>query len=131
LQQLHTYGLLTASFRHRGIIILRRFSDIANVGARGSTCIQRIQKALTEMNLQLANVISDISGTTGLRILRAIVEENGIRSDWLYARLAHQGTPDEVAKACWKLAGRADLVVGENLALYEVYNRRSSVAISN
>ncbi len=33
------------------------------------------QKALTEMNLQLANVISDISGTTGLRILHAIVEE--------------------------------------------------------
>jgi hypothetical protein len=38
------------------------------------TCIQRIQKALTEMNQQLANVICDVSGMTGLRFLHAIVE---------------------------------------------------------
>jgi transposase len=40
-------------------------------------CVQRIQKALTQMNLQLANVISDLSGKTGLQILRAVV--NGER----------------------------------------------------
>ena len=38
-----------------------------------ATCIQRMQKALTQMNVQLANVISDISGLTGQAIIRAIV----------------------------------------------------------
>jgi transposase len=72
LQQLHTYGLLTAPFRPQGqIIILRRYlRHRETLVQEAATCIQRIQKALTEMNLQLANVISDISGTTGLRILR-------------------------------------------------------------
>jgi transposase len=76
LQQLHTYGLLTASFRPQSeIIILRRYlRHRETLVQEAATCIQRIQKALTEMNLQLANVISDISGTTGLRILHAIVE---------------------------------------------------------
>lgn len=41
--------------------------------AAAATCIQHMQKALTEMNIQLANVISDISGTTGLAILSDIV----------------------------------------------------------
>jgi transposase len=38
-----------------------------------ATCIQRMQKALTQMNIQLANVISDLSGVTGQLILQAIV----------------------------------------------------------
>jgi hypothetical protein len=38
-----------------------------------ATCIQRMQKALTQMNVQLANVLSDISGLTGQTIIRAIV----------------------------------------------------------
>jgi len=38
-----------------------------------ATCVQRMQKALTQMNLQLANVISDLSGVTGQKIVRAIV----------------------------------------------------------
>ena len=62
LQQLHTYGLLTASFRPQGeIIILRRYLRHREMLVQeAATCIQRIQKALTEMNLQLANVISVI-----------------------------------------------------------------------
>jgi transposase len=42
-----------------------------------SQCVQRMQKALTQMNLQLPNVISDLSGNTGLQILRAVL--NGER----------------------------------------------------
>jgi hypothetical protein len=38
-----------------------------------NTCIQRMQKVLTQMNIQLANVISDLSGWTGQRIIRAIL----------------------------------------------------------
>lgn len=60
-QQLHTYGLLTASFRPQAeIIILRRYlRHRETLVQEAATCIQRIQKALTEMNLQLANVISE------------------------------------------------------------------------
>ncbi len=38
-----------------------------------SECVNHMQKSLTQMNLQLANVISDIMGQTGQKILRAIL----------------------------------------------------------
>jgi transposase len=128
LQQLHTYGLLTASFRPQGeIIVLRRYlRHRETLVQEAATCIQRIQKALTEMNLQLANVISDISGTTGLRILRAIVE--GERDPQRLAAMRDwriKATPDEVAKSLhgnWR--DELIFVVGENLALYEVYQQK-------
>jgi hypothetical protein len=44
-----------------------------NLVAAAGTCMQHIQKALTEMNVQLANVLSDLSGATGMAILRALV----------------------------------------------------------
>lgn len=76
IQQLHTYGLLTGSFipeqniralrdlvRHRATLLRYRAAHV-----------QHMQKTLQLMNLKLSNVISDITGTTGLRILRSIVE---------------------------------------------------------
>jgi hypothetical protein len=44
-----------------------------NLVTAGNTCVQHTQKTLTQMNVQLANVISDISGVTDMAILRAIV----------------------------------------------------------
>lgn len=75
LQKLHTYGLLNNSFRPaEEIRVLRGYlRQRENLVAAASREIQHMQKALTEMNVQLANVISDISGVTGLKILRAIV----------------------------------------------------------
>jgi transposase len=75
LQKLHTFGLLNNSFRPAAEIqVLRTYlRQRENLVAAGSTCIQHMQKALTQMNVQLANVISDISGVTGMAILRAIV----------------------------------------------------------
>ena len=75
LQKLHTFGLLNNSFRPaQDIRVLRTYlRQRENLVAAASKCIQHMQKALTQMNLQLANVISDISGATGLAILRAIV----------------------------------------------------------
>jgi len=75
LQRLHEYGLLRASFRpDAGIAALRdylrqreRLLDYA------ASHIQHMQKALTQMNLQLHHVVTDITGATGLRIIRAIV----------------------------------------------------------
>jgi len=79
LQKLHTFGLLNNSFRPAAEIqVLRTYlRQRENLVAAGSTCIQHMQKALTQMNVQLANVISDISGVTGMAILRAIVAGSG------------------------------------------------------
>jgi hypothetical protein len=75
LQKLHTFGLLNNSFRPvEEIRILRTYlRQRENTVAATSTCVQHMQEALTQMNLQLANVISDISGATGMAILRATV----------------------------------------------------------
>ena len=48
----------------------RQRNDLVQAGARH---IQRIQKALTQMNIQLANVLSDVSGMTGQAIIKAIL----------------------------------------------------------
>jgi transposase len=75
LQQLHTFGLLRGSFRPTAEITairtLMRHRD--TLVAEAAACIQRMQKALTLMNLQLHNVISDVTGVTGMLILRDIV----------------------------------------------------------
>jgi transposase len=75
LQRLHSHGLLRASFRPKGEIAELR----ADVRQRerlldyAASHIQHMQKALTEMNLQLQHVVCDVTGATGLRILRAII----------------------------------------------------------
>ncbi len=75
LLKLHTYGLLRNSFRPTSEIrILRTYwRQRAEQVQMASECVNRIQKCLTQMNLQLANVISDIMGQTGQKILRAIL----------------------------------------------------------
>jgi transposase len=75
MQKLHTYGLFANSFRPpQEIRVLRAYLRQREVlvGA-ASEQIQHMQKALTEMNVQLANVISDITGETGLAIIDAIL----------------------------------------------------------
>lgn len=75
LQQLMSYGLLSGAFRpQEEICVLRAVSRqremLVQYQARH---IQHMQKALTQMNVQLDNVISDIVGVTGQKIVRAIV----------------------------------------------------------
>jgi transposase len=75
IRDLHSVGLRRGSFRPpEAIVALRaylRHRQTVIEGAR--TYIQRMQKALVQMNLQLPLVVSDITGVTGLRILRDIV----------------------------------------------------------
>jgi len=75
LQQLHTYGLLRASFRpDEDMCELRAYlRHRDNLIRYRSSHIQHMQKALHQMNIQLSNVISDITGQTGMEIIRAIV----------------------------------------------------------
>jgi len=90
LQQLHSYGLLSASFRPADeICVLRgyiRHRD--NIIKSRSPHIQRMQKACIQMNIQLHKVISDITGETGQRIIRAIVA--GERSPVVLARMKNR-----------------------------------------
>lgn len=76
IQQLHSYGLLQPSFRpEEETIRLRQLvRHRSNLVRWGATHIQQLQKALTQMNLQLHNVVSDISGDTGMKIIRAICD---------------------------------------------------------
>lgn len=75
LQRLHACGLLRASFRPgRDIAALRAYLRIRERHLDYAAAhIQHMQKALTLMNMQLQNVISDITGATGMKIIRAIV----------------------------------------------------------
>ena len=76
LQQLHTYGLLSGAFRpNEEICVLRAYMRQRNMLIKqASIHIHHMQKALSQMNVQLHHVISDITGETGMRIIRAIVE---------------------------------------------------------
>jgi len=83
LLKLHTYGLLRKSFRPTAEIRALRtcWRERAEYVQQAGRSIQRMQKALTEMNVQLSTVLSDLSGVTGMRILRSIVagERDGTR----------------------------------------------------
>ncbi len=73
--QLMTYGLLKGAFRPAGEVcalrsVVRQLDTKVKEQAR---CTQHMQKALTQMNIQLDSVVSNLTGKTGLSILRAIV----------------------------------------------------------
>lgn len=75
IQFLHSVGLLRAAFRPEDQVcavraIVRHRRQLVEMAAQH---VQHIHKALTQMNLQIHHVISDITGTTGLAILDAIV----------------------------------------------------------
>jgi transposase len=75
LQQLHQYGLLRGSFRPRDAVVrlrayLRHRERLVEYAA---SHIQHMQKALMQMNVQLHHVVTDITGVTGMRIIRAMV----------------------------------------------------------
>ncbi len=75
LQKLHTFGLLSGSFRPNDqVCVLRSYiRQRETLIKEAATHVQRIQKALIQMNLQLHKVVSDITGITGMAIIRAIV----------------------------------------------------------
>ncbi len=75
LQELHTYGLLRGAFRPADqVCILRSYlRHRSMLVAYASHHIQHMQKALEQMNLKLAHVVSDITGLTGMAIIKAIL----------------------------------------------------------
>jgi len=125
IQQLHTYGLLQNSFRpaeemvqlrslvrHRGMLIRCRAQHI-----------QHMQKALQQMNLKLDRVVSDVTGKTGMRIIRAIIAgERDVTILASYRDGRCHRSEEEIADA---LVGsyRADhlFTLEQAVALYDFY----------
>src|SRR5262249_41758622 len=75
LQQLESYGLLQAAYRPADeIVVLRSYVRQREMLVKSAaTHIQHMQKALQQMNLRLDNVVSDITGQTGMRIIKAVL----------------------------------------------------------
>jgi len=128
LLKLHTYGLLNNSFQPPSEIrILRTYWRQRAEHVHGAaTCVQRMQKALTQMNVQLANVISDVSGLTGQAIIRSIVA--GEHDPRKLAELSDpriHASREEVAKS---LEGhwRPELlfVLQQEVVMFDTYQQR-------
>jgi transposase len=128
LQQLHSYGLLSGSFRPEDqICVLRSYlRQRDNLVKSASTHVLRMQKALTEMNVQLQRVISDIIGTTGMRILRAIVagERNPKVLAAMKDRRIKASTDDIVAALTGDYRAEQLFILQQELQLYEIYQQQ-------
>jgi transposase len=87
IQRLHRLGLLAAAFRpDEKICVLRNYlRQRQNIVRCCGEDIQHMQKALEQMNLKLTEVLSNITGTTGLAILKAILR--GVRDPVKLAKL--------------------------------------------
>ena len=100
-QRLHSYGLLRPSFRpDKEICAMRAIWRMREQSVRDAgRCIQRMQKALHEMNLLLPKVVSDITGKTGMAIIKAILA--GERDPVVLAKLRdHRIKSSEEQIAC-------------------------------
>ena len=128
LLKLHTYGLLNNSFQPSNRVrVLRTYWRQRTEQVRAaSMCIQRMQKAMTEMNLQLANVISDLSGVSGMAIVRAILA--GEHDANILARLANsmiRASTEEIARSLqgnWR--DELLFVLRQEVELYDFYQQR-------
>jgi transposase len=128
LRRLHEYGLLRASFRPQAEIAglrayLRQRERLLDYAAAH---IQHMQKALTQMNLQLHHVVSDITGVTGMSIIRAIVA--GERDPNVLASHRERGCHASVKTMCQALVGNYReehiFALTQALELYDVYQTK-------
>ena len=128
LQRLHSYGLLRGSFRpEAGVATLRSYlRQRERLIEYTASHIQHMQKALMEMNVQLHHVVSDITGATGMRIIRAIVAGERDAATMSQMRDIRCHAPAE--KICAALSGnwRDEHVFAlcQSLALYDFYQAK-------
>jgi len=125
LQKLHMLGLLQASFRPdaeiRSLRVLARHR--AELIRHRAPHILHMQQALKQMNIQLSEVLSDITGVSGQAIVRAIVE--GERDPARLAQLRNPGckhTEAEIEKALTGTWQESQIfILAQNLQLYDFY----------
>ena len=128
LRILHSYGLLPASFRPaKDIGVLRAYMRHRQMLIEYAAAhVQHMQKALTQMNLQLQHVLSDITGWTGMRIIRAIVAGERDRARLAALRdVRTRANEETIAKA---LEGdyRAEhlFALKQSLELFDTYQKQ-------
>ncbi|NER32271.1 MAG: IS110 family transposase [Symploca sp. SIO1C4] len=102
LQQLHTYGLLQGSFRPKEEMVqlrslVRQREMLINSRSRH---IQHMHKALQQMNVRLDRAVSDVTGKTGMSIIRAIIDgERNCRQLATFRDGRCRLSEEEIAKA--------------------------------
>lgn len=128
IQQLHTYGLLNPSFRPpQEMVVLRSLVRHREMLIQyRSAHIQHMQKALTVMNVRLTNVLSDITGVTGMKIIRAILAgERNPHNLASYRDRACKKSETEIAKS---LEGHYKpeqvFVLKQAVELYDFYDQQ-------
>ena len=122
LQRLHSHGLLQRSFRPPDVVIALRayLRHRQMLISSASTHIQHMQKALEQMNVKLTEVVSDITGLTGMRIITAILE--GQRDPAVLAALRDQRCKNDEATIARALEGTwRDEYLFELSQAYELY----------
>src|SRR5690606_21557666 len=125
LQQLMSFGLLQGAFRPEDqVCALRALSRHRDtLISEQARQVQRMQKALVQMNVQLSDVLSDVVGASGQAIVRAIVA--GERSPARLAGLCRRGIkarPEQVEQALqgnWR--EEPLFVLAQALSIYDVY----------
>jgi transposase len=105
LLKLHTFGLLNNSFQPSDEIRIARtlWRHRGNLVAEAASVIQRMQKVMTELNIQLSNVLSDLSGVSGMKIITAILK--GERDPWEFGRLSRARSKSHPAGYCQEPGG--------------------------
>jgi transposase len=128
IQRLHSYCLLTASFRPEDeVVVLRGYLRQRQMLIEyGSHHVQHMQKALEQMNVKLREVINDITGMTGMAIIKAILK--GQRDPEKLAKLRNvkcKRTEAEIARALYGNWREEHLFALEQaVALYQFYQKR-------
>jgi transposase len=128
IRRLHSYGLLTASFRPADEIVeWRGFQRQREMLIRyAAQHVQHMQKVLEEMNVKLTEVVSDIVGQTGMKIIQAIVR--GERDPLKLAKHRHdrcKATEAEIASALHGNWREENLfALKQALKLYEFYQKQ-------
>jgi transposase len=128
IRRLHSYGLLTASFRPADeIVVWRGYQRQREMLVRyAAQHVQHLQKALEEMNVKLTEVVSDIVGQTGLKIIKDIV--GGERDPLELAKHRHEkckATAAEIAAALYGNWRKEHLfALKQALQMYEFYQRQ-------
>lgn len=131
LQMLHAHGLLKASFRPDDEMVVLRslLRHRAQLLEHRAPHIMHMQKALKLMNIQLSEVLTDITGVTGLLILRAILA--GERDSLMLAKMRDRACKQSEQRIAAALTGtwRAEhlFVLKQSLDLFDFYTSLLSV----
>jgi len=127
-RELHTVGLLKGAFRPPDeVCVIRGYMRQREMLVQASSMhIQHMQKALTLMNLRLGNVVSDITGVTGMKIIKAII--GGERNPQVLASNRTEQCQHSQKVIAKSLQGnyRAEhlFALQQALELYEVYQEK-------